>query len=63
MVDRRWAMATVVRPRISGPRADCTYRSLEVSRAEVASSRIRMRGWCRITRAMASRCRSPPERR
>ena len=56
-------MAMVVRPTISGSRADCTERSLAVSSAEVASSRIRMRGSCRMTRAMDNRWRSPPERR
>ena len=59
MVDSRWAMTSVVRPRISGVRADCSRRSLAVSSADVASSRMRMRGWCSKVRAMDSRCRSP----
>ena len=63
MVESRWAMTMVVRPRINGCNAACTYRSLSVSNDEVASSRIRIRGWCRITRAMDSRCLSPPESR
>ena len=63
MVESRWAMAIVVRPAISGSSASCTSRSLVVSSAEVASSRMRMRGSLRIARAMASRCFSPPESR
>ena len=54
-------MAIVVRPSISGSSAACTRRSELVSRLDVASSRIRIRGSFRITRAMASRCFSPPE--
>ena len=63
MVDRRWAMAMVVRDPMRASRAFWTSRSLAVSRAEVASSRIRMRGSCSRTRAMASRCFSPPDSR
>ncbi len=37
-------MTMVVRPRMSFSRASCTRRSLSVSRAEVASSRIRIAG-------------------
>ena len=54
-------MAMVVRPRISGSSAACTSRSEFESSDEVASSRIRMRGSFRITRAIASRCFSPPD--
>ena len=35
--------------------------SLSLSRLDVASSRIRMRGSARIARAIATRCRCPPE--
>ena len=35
--------------------------SLSLSRLDVASSRIRMRGSARIARAIAMRCRWPPE--
>ena len=38
-----------------------TRRSDSASRAEVASSRSRMRGWASNARAMASRCFCPPE--
>lgn len=34
--------------------------SVAVSRAEVASSQMRRRGWRRKARAMATRCFSPP---
>ena len=61
MVESRWAMATVVRPFINGSRAVWTYRSLAVSRADVASSRISSLGWCRITLAMDNLCLSPPD--
>ena len=61
IVDSRCAMAIVVRPSISGSSAACTSRSEVVSRDDVASSRIRIRGSFRMTRAMASRCFSPPE--
>jgi hypothetical protein len=63
MVDSRWAMAMVVREPIRASRAFCTSRSLAVSSAEVASSRMRMRGSCSRTRAMARRCFSPPDSR
>jgi hypothetical protein len=58
MVDRRWAMAMVVRDPIRVSRAFWTSRSLAVSRAEVASSRIRMRGSCPSLKDLG---RSPPK--
>lgn len=45
IVDRRWAMATVVRVFMSRSSASCTSRSLSVSSADVASSRMRMGGF------------------
>ena len=63
MVDSRCAIAIVVRDPISASSAFCTSRSLAVSSADVASSRIRIRGSCSSTRAMASRCFSPPDSR
>src|SRR3989304_1875614 len=46
-----------------GPAASAAWmgRSLTVSRAEVASSRMRMRGFFRTPRAIAIRCFSPPD--
>ena len=54
-------MAIVVRPSISRSRAAWMSRSLTVSRADVASSRMRIRGSLSRTRAIAMRCFSPPE--
>mmetsp|Transcript_26228 Transcript_26228/g.59292 ORF Transcript_26228/g.59292 Transcript_26228/m.59292 type:complete len:123 (+) Transcript_26228:289-657(+) len=64
MVLSRCAMTMVVwRPRCSrASRAACTTRSLVVSSADVASSRIRICGLRTIARAMAMRCFCPPER-
>ena len=61
IVDRRWAMAIVVRPSISAFEAAWISRSQTVSRADVASSRIRIRGSFSRTRAIAMRCFSPPD--
>jgi hypothetical protein len=63
MVESRWAIAIVVRRCISAPRAHWTTRSDSVSSANVASSRIKIKGYSRITRAIGSRWRSPPEKR
>mmetsp|Transcript_99468 Transcript_99468/g.181432 ORF Transcript_99468/g.181432 Transcript_99468/m.181432 type:complete len:80 (-) Transcript_99468:151-390(-) len=41
--------------------AVCTIPSLSASRALVASSRIRMRGFTSMARATASRCFWPPD--
>src|ERR1700724_919859 len=62
-VDKRWAMTNTVRPAIRLERAACTSDSLSESRAEVASSRMRIGASLSNARAMAMRCRSPPERR
>ena len=56
-------MAMVVRPSMSGPIAAWILDSVTESREDVASSMTRMRGSFSSTRAMASRCFSPPERR
>ena len=56
-------MTSVVRPFIRLPRACCTRRSDSGSRAEVASSRIRIGGSLSSARAMAMRWRWPPESR
>ena len=59
----RCAITSVVRPRIRFASAPCTSRSDSASRAEVASSRIRIGGSLRMARAIAIRCFWPPERR
>ena len=61
MVDRRWAMMRVVRPWASASKADWMRASVTLSRAEVASSRMRMGGSFRKMRAMETRCFCPPE--
>mmetsp|Transcript_23658 Transcript_23658/g.64174 ORF Transcript_23658/g.64174 Transcript_23658/m.64174 type:complete len:239 (-) Transcript_23658:1884-2600(-) len=63
IVDRRWAITSVVRFCLasSSSRAACTTRSDSVSRADVASSRMRMTGFLMMARAMATRCFWPPE--
>ena len=63
IVERRWAIAIVVRPRMSGASACWTMRSLAVSSEEVASSRMSTRGSRSTARARATRCFSPPESR
>ena len=62
-VERRCAMTTTVRPVMRLLSAVWTSDSLSVSRAEVASSRMRTGAFFRMARAMARRWRSPPERR
>ena len=59
----RWAMMRVVRPLASSSKARWILASVTLSRAEVASSRIRMGGFFRKIRAMEIRCFCPPERR
>ena len=54
-------MVKVVRPFASSSRERCTSFSLSLSRAEVASSKIRTGGFFRKTRAMLTRCFCPPE--
>mmetsp|Transcript_67002 Transcript_67002/g.151456 ORF Transcript_67002/g.151456 Transcript_67002/m.151456 type:complete len:96 (-) Transcript_67002:477-764(-) len=60
-VARRCAMTRVVRPRAQAARAASTSRSDWVSRAEVASSSRRSRGFETAARASAIRCFCPPE--
>ena len=60
-VERRWAIAMVVRPEISFCSASWISFSVSVSSAEVASSRMRIYGSSNSARAMAMRWRSPPE--
>ncbi len=57
----RWAMAIVVRPCTRLSKASWISRSVSVSTADVASSRIRIRGSISSARAIEIRCRSPPE--
>ena len=59
---RAAGITTVVRPCIRRSMASCTSCSASVSRALVASSKIRMRGLVTSARAMAIRWRWPPER-
>ena len=62
MVERRWAMMIVVRPAHHASRSARLMRaSVAASTDAVASSRIRMRGSTSRARAIAMRCRCPPE--
>ncbi len=54
-------MTMLVRPSISASSASWIAFSVIESSAEVASSRIRIFGSLRITRAIERRCFSPPE--
>jgi ATP-binding cassette subfamily B protein len=62
-VERRCAIAIVVRPSASLSSASCTSRSVSVSSELVASSSTRIAGLRRIVLAIAMRCFSPPENR
>src|SRR5690606_7939438 len=62
-VESRCAITNTVRPSRSCSIACWTRRSDSESSADVASSRIRIGGSRRIARAMAIRCRCPPDRR
>ena len=62
MVDSRCAMTKLVRPLISAFIALPISTSVRVSTLEVASSRIRIGGLHRKTRAMVSSWRCPAER-
>ena len=55
-------MMSVVRPFITSRSASLILASVVASTEAVASSRIRMRGFMSSARAMAIRCRWPPER-
>ena len=63
IVERRWAITNVVRPFMSQESPSWMRASDSESRLDVASSRIRIRGSARIARAIATRCRWPPESR
>ena len=54
-------MINVVRPSIASRRPSRIRPSVVASTEAVASSRIRMRGSTAIARAIASRCRWPPD--
>ena len=62
MVDRRWAMMSVVRSLASSSNACWILASVRESSALVASSRIRTGGFLRKMRAIEMRCFCPPER-
>lgn len=61
IVERRWAMTMVVRPRTALSRASWTTCSDSESSALVASSRRRMVGALIMARAIAILCFCPPE--
>jgi len=56
IVDNLWAMTIVVRPLEAASRASWTTDSDLVSKADVASSRSKIRGSLTTARAMAIRC-------
>jgi hypothetical protein len=60
-VERRWAMAMVVRSAVIRSRDRWMAASVSLSTALVASSRMRRGGSFRMARARAMRCRCPPE--
>ena len=62
IVESRCAITSVVRPRESSSSDSWTACSLSLSSALVASSKIRIGGFLRKTRAIAMRCFWPPER-
>ena len=63
-VDSRWAMTSSRTPGERLAQRRLAPRCSEVeSRCAVASSRITTRGWASSSRAMVSRCRSPPDSR
>ncbi|KAL7738620.1 hypothetical protein ACLKA6_006914 [Drosophila palustris] len=57
----RWAIVTQVRPARASSRACWTTFSLSRSRADVASSSMRILGFLTSARAMAMRCFWPPD--
>lgn len=57
----RWAMTSTVRPRAARSSAACTTRSASASSALVASSSTSTAGSFSSARAMAMRCRWPPD--
>mmetsp|Transcript_115429 Transcript_115429/g.200363 ORF Transcript_115429/g.200363 Transcript_115429/m.200363 type:complete len:122 (-) Transcript_115429:162-527(-) len=60
-VDKRCAITSVVRPAMVRLRASCTCCSVPESSADVASSKIRIRGSFSNALAMATRCFCPPD--
>ena len=62
IVDRRCAMMIVVRPRMTSRRPVRMRASVVASTEAVASSRMRIRGSMRSARAIAMRCRCPPDK-
>lgn len=60
-VDSRWAITSVVRPRVSSASACWMPASLAASMLEVASSRTRTGASASNARAIAIRWRSPPD--
>mmetsp|Transcript_55487 Transcript_55487/g.171924 ORF Transcript_55487/g.171924 Transcript_55487/m.171924 type:complete len:178 (-) Transcript_55487:2567-3100(-) len=63
IVERRWAIAKDVRPIRACSKASCTFCSLCVSNALVASSSSSTGGFRTSARQMATRCFWPPESR
>mmetsp|Transcript_100125 Transcript_100125/g.172863 ORF Transcript_100125/g.172863 Transcript_100125/m.172863 type:complete len:174 (+) Transcript_100125:75-596(+) len=61
MLNKRWAIMTTVRPSMALLIASATRCSFSESKALVASSKMRMLGLRRRARAIATRCRCPPE--
>ena len=61
MVESLCAMMILVRPSMRWSNASCTSRSVLVSSALVASSRMRTSGSASMALAIAMRCFSPPE--
>ena len=61
MVESRCAIAITVLPFISSSRLDWIAASTSESSAEVASSSTRIGAFFRITRAIATRWRWPPD--
>ena len=59
--ERRWVIKSVVRPYSTFLSAFCSSSSVALSIALVASSSIKIRGLANRARAMARRCRCPPE--
>jgi hypothetical protein len=60
-VDRRWAITRVVCSAATSASVSWIACSVRLSSDEVASSKIRICGFLRIARAMATRCFSPPD--
>ena len=62
-LDRRWAIMSVVRPSMSLSSASWIMYSFSASTADSASSSIRIGASRNNARAIATRCRCPPDRR